>query len=93
MNIHPVGAELLHADGQTDMTKLVVAFRNFVTAPKNGHMFQPCFFLSLSGYIIHMLQLLLRDIVCHKHIQLSKLQYFTLSVLMYKLPLRLFLSE
>jgi hypothetical protein len=24
-----VGAELLHADGQTDMTKLIVAFRKF----------------------------------------------------------------
>ena len=25
----PVGAELCHADGQTHMTKLAVAFRNF----------------------------------------------------------------
>jgi len=24
-----VGAELFHADGQTDITKLIVAFRNF----------------------------------------------------------------
>jgi len=24
-----VGAELFHADGQTDMTKLVAAFRNY----------------------------------------------------------------
>jgi hypothetical protein len=39
MTIRPVGAELLHADGQTDrqadMTKLTVAFRNFANAPKN----------------------------------------------------------
>jgi hypothetical protein len=39
MKICPVGAELLHADGridrQTDMTKLIVAFRNFANAPKN----------------------------------------------------------
>jgi len=35
MKIHPVGAELFHADGQTDMTKLMVAFRNFANAPKN----------------------------------------------------------
>jgi hypothetical protein len=28
MKIRPVGAELLHADGQTDMTKLRVTFRN-----------------------------------------------------------------
>jgi hypothetical protein len=33
MKIRPVGAELLHADGQTDMTKLIVAFRNFANAP------------------------------------------------------------
>jgi hypothetical protein len=34
MKIRPVGAELFHADGQTDMTKLIVAFRNFANAPK-----------------------------------------------------------
>jgi hypothetical protein len=28
-----VGAELFHADGRTDMTKLTVAFRNFADAP------------------------------------------------------------
>jgi hypothetical protein len=32
MKIRPVGAELLHADRRTDMTKLIVAFRNFVNA-------------------------------------------------------------
>ena len=37
MKIRPVGAEFFHADGRTDMTKLIVAFRNFVKAPK---MFQ-----------------------------------------------------
>jgi len=35
-----VGNELFHADrrtdGQTDMTKLTVTFRNFENAPKNG---------------------------------------------------------
>jgi len=36
--IRPVGDELFHADGQTNMTKLIVAFRNFVKAPKNGYM-------------------------------------------------------
>jgi hypothetical protein len=34
MKIRTVGAELLHVDGQTDMMKLTVAFRNFVTEPK-----------------------------------------------------------
>jgi len=37
MKIHPVGAESLHADRQTnrktDMMKLIVAFRNSATAP------------------------------------------------------------
>ena len=37
IKIRPVGAELFHADGQTERqtTKLIVAFRNFVNAPKN----------------------------------------------------------
>ena len=35
MKIRLVGAELFHADGQTDMKKLIVAFRNFVNAPKS----------------------------------------------------------
>jgi hypothetical protein len=29
-----VGAEFLHAYGQTDMKKLIVAFRNFANPPK-----------------------------------------------------------
>jgi hypothetical protein len=48
MKIRPVGAELLHADrrqdgwtdGQTDMTKLVVVFRNFANAPKNDKLYK-----------------------------------------------------
>jgi len=39
MKIYPVGAELFHADGRTDgptdMTKLIIVFRNFANAPKN----------------------------------------------------------
>jgi hypothetical protein len=43
MKIRPVGAELLHADGQTnrqtdgqtDMRKLIIAIRNFANTPKN----------------------------------------------------------
>jgi hypothetical protein len=33
MKIRPVGAELYHADGRTDMTNLIVAFRSFANAP------------------------------------------------------------
>jgi hypothetical protein len=43
VNIRPEGAEVFHVDGlaggwtdrRTDMTKLIVAFRNFANAPKN----------------------------------------------------------
>jgi len=34
MKILPVGVELFHADGRADITKLVVACRNFANAPK-----------------------------------------------------------
>jgi len=37
MKILIVGAELFHADRQTDMKKLLVTFRNFAKAPKNSH--------------------------------------------------------
>jgi hypothetical protein len=33
MEIRPVGTELFYADGQTDVTKLKVAFRNYTDAP------------------------------------------------------------
>jgi len=36
MKIHPVGAVLFHADGQTDMRKLIFTFRHCVNAPKSG---------------------------------------------------------
>jgi len=35
MKILPVGAEWFHVDGQTYMTRLVVAFPNTAYAPKN----------------------------------------------------------
>ena len=47
-----VGAELLHVDwrtdGKTDMTKLIVAFRNFANATKNEF----CIFISTVFYTI-----------------------------------------
>jgi len=36
MKIRPMGDELFHEDGQTDMTKLIFAFRISVNAPRNG---------------------------------------------------------
>ena len=34
MKIRPVGVESFHADRQTGMTKLIVAFRNFVQSAR-----------------------------------------------------------
>ena len=34
MKFRPVGAESFHADGRTDTTKLLIAFRNFAKGPK-----------------------------------------------------------
>jgi hypothetical protein len=46
MKIRPVGAELFHADGRTDvqknMTKLRVTYRNFANAPKYKEHFSTC---------------------------------------------------
>ena len=38
MKIRPAGAQVYHADGQTDMTKLIVAFRNFAKAPEKVYL-------------------------------------------------------
>ena len=38
MKIHPAGAEF-HADGRTEMTKLVVVLRNFLNAHNNRCLF------------------------------------------------------
>ena len=35
MKIHPVGAAFYHADGQTDMTKLIATNCNFANMLKN----------------------------------------------------------
>jgi hypothetical protein len=34
IEIHPVGAEMFHEDGRTDMTKLMVAFHKVANARK-----------------------------------------------------------
>jgi len=38
MKILPVGAEVFHANGQTEMTKLIAAFRIFANALKNDRL-------------------------------------------------------
>jgi hypothetical protein len=42
MKIHPVGAELFNADGRTDMTKLIVAFLNDASTPKDANTIVQC---------------------------------------------------
>jgi len=42
VQIRPVGAELFHADGRMDMTKLIVAFCNFAYTPKNVYNLNVC---------------------------------------------------
>jgi hypothetical protein len=37
MKIRPVGAELFHAGGRTDMTNLIVVIRNFANAPDEAY--------------------------------------------------------
>jgi hypothetical protein len=39
MNIRLLGAEWFHADGRTDTTELIVAFRNFVNLRRNERRF------------------------------------------------------
>jgi hypothetical protein len=37
IKIRPVGAKLFHANGWTDMTKSIVASRNFANAPQTAN--------------------------------------------------------
>ena len=54
------GAELFHADGRTDLTKLKVAFRYFAKVPKKKLLYQDIkrllFHLRWNFYIIHYFQ-------------------------------------
>jgi len=54
VKIRPVGTELLHVDRQTDMTKLIVAFRNFAKAPNTE--FLSHIKLPLYSKYMHVLQ-------------------------------------
>jgi len=38
MKIRPVEAKLFHADGRTDMIKLIMVFRKFAKAPKKNQI-------------------------------------------------------
>ena len=43
MKISSVGVELFHTDGRTDITRLIVAFRNISNAPKKNAFTQDLF--------------------------------------------------
>jgi hypothetical protein len=69
MKIRPVGAELLHADGWTYMTKLIVAFSNFANTPQHANM--------VPGYALDIhrseMQITLRYLllVCNAHLAVT----------------------
>ena len=54
MKIRPMGAELFHADGRTDVMTLTVAFRNFANAPKNASFSQILFFGGIGKLAVHL---------------------------------------
>jgi hypothetical protein len=61
IKIRPVGAELFHADGRTDITKQTVAFRNFAKAPKkwewamhSRHVAQASWYTPYPPWSFHM---------------------------------------
>jgi hypothetical protein len=56
MKIHPVGVKMFHADGLTDIIKLIVSFWNFASAPKN-HSGKPFVTFSLSPHILTVYQM------------------------------------
>jgi hypothetical protein len=65
MKIRLLGAELFHSDGRTDgqadMTKLIVAFRNFANAPTNEFL----------GVLLYMLL----DVKVLESKEVSKIQH------------------
>jgi len=50
MKILPVGAEFFHANGQTDVKKISVAFGNFANAPYKEY--EPCILHTKFHYIM-----------------------------------------
>jgi len=53
MKIFPVGVELFHADGQTEVMKLIVAFRNFANVSKIGTDVMSLDLLTVHYYFVH----------------------------------------
>ena len=51
MKILPVVVELFHADGQTDLTKLIVAFYNFSDAPRKDFVLTVAYCCHRPSYV------------------------------------------
>jgi hypothetical protein len=51
MKIRPVGAELFHSDGQTEMTKVMIVLSNFANASKS-HSRNTLWALHVNGYVL-----------------------------------------
>ena len=81
MKLCQVGVALLHADGQTDMKSLIIAFRNFVNAPKNKPDYKA---LTCQKNVIHQMPL---------HCIISILLSFTLSSLLFSAMAFVFLMS
>ena len=75
IKIRPVGAELFHADrqtnGRTDMTNLTVSFRSFVEVLKNERTER-----TYSSYFCDMF----RPVIDHNHVGVEYIQEGKLSV-------------
>jgi hypothetical protein len=65
MKIRSVRVELFHADGHTDVTKLVVPFFDFANAPKNI-LFEPS---QMRAAMLIAYLLRLSKYLCFSHIQ------------------------
>jgi hypothetical protein len=55
MKIRPVGTKLLHANRQTDTTKLIVDFRNSANAHKNGNFLWRIIRVSLAVMLCYVI--------------------------------------
>jgi len=80
MEICPVVSVLIHADGQTDertdMTKLIVAFRNYINAPKTTRATQQLH-LECSSEFLQNKQKPTTNYVCNEERVSSAIQVVT----------------
>ena len=60
-----MGSELLHADGQTDMTKLIVTFRNFSNVLKTVFQRSCCSF-ALEDMYEYQSELIIQRVLYNK---------------------------